>query len=720
VNFQARTLLPTLAALLIAGHAAAQPNARYAPPANRTHIGSSARPLTGPSTAAPGAVVVQFLRERGIEVSEATLVRTGDPAPAADALTVIRFEQRAGSLRVYGVSAKASLTARGELVHLVENFATSLPASVAASGVSETQALDTALRRLYPGQSMNVGPGRREGNSVVFERTPFFHAAPRVTRVAYRSEDGAIRGGLLVETWSQQGNQLDHTLVGPAGDVLFVEQRTNSDTYNVFGISPRVSAQEMQVNPAGAESPQGWLFPGSHRSIDIAGNNVRGYLDAKSNNRADDGGVTITDGNFITAADLTQAPSTAGNREVAVQNLFFYNNRVHDILYAHGFNEAAGNFQEDNFSNGGQAGDSVNAEAQDGRGLNNANFATPTDGSNPRMQMYLWSGVGDSQVVVSSGPVAGIYLAILADFGSSLRNPVSGEIVLVNDGNATGTGASATDGCTAPVNAVAGKIALVDRGFCDFVVKAANVQAAGAIGLIVANNRGGTDVVGMGGTDRTIKIPALMISQNDGATLRSTTGVQATLQLSPEAPLQIDSSLDTDVIYHEYGHGLTWRMIGGMSGPIAGALGEGSSDVVAMLINGDDRIGEYSATATGGIRRAPYGAYPNTYSDVLGDSVHADGEIFAAIMWRLRELLGGAAASATLLGDFVAAMNVIPATPSYEDMRTGLLATVGNDCAVWTAFANFGVGEGSSAVVTRSGVTITESFVVPAGVCTAP
>jgi hypothetical protein len=38
-----------------------------------------------------------------------------------------------------------------------------------------------------------------------------------------------------------------------------------------------------------------------------------------------------------------------------------------------------------------------------------------------------------------------------------------------------------------------------------------------------------------------------------------------------------DGDLDADIVFHEYGHGLTWRMIGGMSGPLAGAIGEGAS-----------------------------------------------------------------------------------------------------------------------------------------------
>lgn len=57
-----------------------------------------------------------------------------------------------------------------------------------------------------------------------------------------------------------------------------------------------------------------------------------------------------------------------------------------------GFDEPAGNFQEYNFGRGGQGGDAVQANSQDGSGTNNANFATPPDGSRPRMRMYYWTG----------------------------------------------------------------------------------------------------------------------------------------------------------------------------------------------------------------------------------------------------------------------------------------------------------------------------------------
>lgn len=89
------------------------------------------------------------------------------------------------------------------------------------------------------------------------------------------------------------------------------------------------------------------------------------------------------------------------------------------------------------------------------------------------------------------------------------------------------------DGCGAITNAdeVAGRIALVDRGTCNFTVKVKNAQVAGAAAVIVADNRLGP-LVSMGGDDTSITIPSVFISQPDGATLRGALpgGVTATLR----------------------------------------------------------------------------------------------------------------------------------------------------------------------------------------------
>lgn len=79
-------------------------------------------------------------------------------------------------------------------------------------------------------------------------------------------------------------------------------------------------------------------------------------------------------------------------RRGAVTQLFYTTNWFHDQLFALGFDPAAGNFQNNNFGGGGSGNDRVLADAQDGSGTNNANFATPNDGVSGRMQMFIFTG----------------------------------------------------------------------------------------------------------------------------------------------------------------------------------------------------------------------------------------------------------------------------------------------------------------------------------------
>jgi extracellular elastinolytic metalloproteinase len=325
--------------------------------------------------------------------------------------------------------------------------------------------------------------------------------------------------------------------------------------------------------------------------------------------------------------------------------------------------------------------------------------------------MYLWSGAGPTHEVKVNSPVNTTYGARGAEFGPALTTTgITGAVAA----------ASPADGCTAISPAVSGKVALIDRGNCDFILKAMNAQAAGATAVIVANNVGGTATFVMGGSNKRLRIPAVMISQNDGTSLRGLASPNVTARTKAVQPLQLDASLDSDIVFHEYGHGLSWRMIGGMSGPLAGALGEGTSDAIAMLVNGDPAIGEYSASSPNGIRRARYDAYPNTYGNVTGASVHDDGEIYAAIVWKMMELFGPSRRN-ELFRYVVDGMNYTPSTPAYEDMRDGILAavaagTVKSDCSmVWQAFAQYGVGVGAQGVATSSTtVSITPSSAVPA------
>lgn len=76
----------------------------------------------------------------------------------------------------------------------------------------------------------------------------------------------------------------------------------------------------------------------------------------------------------------------------SVTQLFYTSNVYHDLLHRLGFDEKAGNFEFNNNGAGGLGNDFAWLHAQDGSGNNNANFATPPDGQNPRMRMYIWNG----------------------------------------------------------------------------------------------------------------------------------------------------------------------------------------------------------------------------------------------------------------------------------------------------------------------------------------
>ena len=468
--------------------------------------GSALTALSAPSRAAPEAVIGGYLKGRGATAETVGSLRSVSTGKSARGITHVRMDQEFAGLPVIGSYVKAAINPRGELIHLIDRIAPISAKELKPATIGERQALYAALDRLHPNAPMDFRALGKTGNVATFAGGNFFYADPSVAAVAVPAGDGSMATGFLVETWTSKGNLLHHTLVSGDGQILNVELRTANDSYRVFVEDPDKGAQQVVNGPAPGSitaSPAGWLGSGSQTTINISGNNANAYLDTDANNRADPGGTVVTNGAFQTFANLAENPSTTTNREVAVQNLFYFNNFIHDRLYGLGFNEAAGNFQLDNFGRGGAGRDPVKAEAQDGSGTDNANFATPRDGRSPRMQMFLWTGAGATHEVVEGSDATE---AMGAQFGPALSTTgIAGAIQLVNDGVGT-----TSDACEAIVGSLSGKIALVDRGTCNFTVKVMNAQAAGAIGVIVANNVT-TSIFTMGGSERRIKIPSIMV-----------------------------------------------------------------------------------------------------------------------------------------------------------------------------------------------------------------
>lgn len=141
-------------------------------------------------------------------------------------------------------------------------------------------------------------------------------------------------------------------------------------------------------------SPNGWHTVGTTNYTTTRGNNTDTYLDDDNTNGPTGGDAARADGGatleFIFDLDITEDPNLY--KEAAITNTFYWTNLMHDVWYNYGFDEPSGNFQEENYAFAGIGTDYVFSEVQDGSGTCNANFGTPPDGGNPRMQMYLCNG----------------------------------------------------------------------------------------------------------------------------------------------------------------------------------------------------------------------------------------------------------------------------------------------------------------------------------------
>ncbi|HEX5858070.1 MAG TPA: PA domain-containing protein [Microbacterium sp.] len=160
-------------------------------------------------------------------------------------------------------------------------------------------------------------------------------------------------------------------------------------------------------------------------------------------------------------------------------------------------------------------------------------------------------GHGLPAEVSIDGPssAAGTYEAAGASFGPEpSEEGLAGNVVLVNDGSA-----NPTLGCDPLVGFPAGAIALIDRGSCTFVQKARNAQAAGAVAVVLVNDRAG-DPSEPSGNDASITIPVVQVSQADGQTIKS--GLPATGRVSHDpdsdyyTPLSLSGRFMTDPTAH--------------------------------------------------------------------------------------------------------------------------------------------------------------------------
>lgn len=530
------------------------------------------RSLTGVSTEGAEPIARGFLSQQrdlfGLSEAEVSQLRLTRSA-AADGLTYLRFQQTLKGLDVFEGQLRVTVDARGRVMEA--GAGEILPGL--DLDVTPTLSPEAAVRAAYlmlqvPLSGPLKASGESAGQGVKFENPRGAHLTPVSSELVVfplTSDRGALAYRLMVEMDGTGWYEI--LLNAHDGQLMFLHNLYRNASARVWKESPLKGSRSL------VELPAEWLS-----GAVTTGNNVDAYLDRDGNNQPDNPAVAgLRNGRAYNAdgvfdfpwGDRTNSESPLLRQPAAITNLFYFVNIAHDFYYGLGFDEAAGNFQTDNTDKGGKGGDAVRAEAQDGSTSNNANFATPPDGTAPRMQMGLFT------------------------YGSTL-------VTNFND------------------------------------------------------------------------------SSNDGM-----------------------------VVLHEYGHGVSNRLVGGgsstscLSGVQSGAMGEGWSDYFAATYFNNPIMGSYSSrNSFVGIRRSGYDRYPYTYEDLgnEGFEVHNDGEVWAATLWDIRRRLGPTLTDKLV----VAALRVTPCRPSMIAARDALLATDellnggANRAALWQVFAARGMGKSAS------------------------
>jgi hypothetical protein len=741
--------------------------------------------LTGPTAGTPLDIAVGYLEsnagELGLSMSDLTDFAVSDQYLSKhNGVTHVYLQQRLGGVEVVNGLFNVNVMSDGRILNYGNRFVANLADSVntQSATIEQEGAIASAARHL--------GLELDEGALRIVEA---FGGPP--LKISYDGA-GISRQEIPVElkylpladgsarlVWSLLIDQVDTPdfwnvfVDATTGEVLDKHNWTAyenraPDGYLVFA-TPRESPDDgpatTEVDPADPiASPFGWHdtngAPGAESTLTI-GNNVAAQTDVDADNTPGapdiqpDGGPSLE---FLFPADLGMQPS--GYQPAAVTNLFYWNNIMHDLTYQYGFDEPAGNFQVNNYGNGGLGGDPVQADAQDGSGTNNANFLTNPDGSaNIRMQMYVWIDGGpliNGRLTVNGGPAAGDYEAARGSWGGSLDPSTTADLELVSDG-----GGMPTQGCGPLVGFTPGNVALIDRGTCEFGTKALNAENAGAVGAIIVNDQqlpNGVIAMGAGVDGGSVTIPAIMIGNADGQTIRNELpGVNVTMQCPIGGcpvpnPINRDSDLDNGVIAHEYGHGISNRLTGGPSN--VGCLqhpeqaGEGWSDWWTLSLFPDPSDTGTTIRGVGnyvtfqpidglGIRNFPYttdiAVNPQTYADIGSTNIpHGVGEIWAEMLWEMYwnlvdrygfdpDLYTGTGGNNLAIQLVIDGMKLQNCTPTFVDARNAILAADvadnggANECEIWHAFAKRGLGFSASAGGIGVGDEV-EAFDLPPGV----
>lgn len=726
-------------------------------------------------------------------------------------ITNAYLSQRYKGVKIFNAVSSVGIK-NNKVFHFADKFETNISDNINAEkpSITPSQAVSKLANYLSLGNIGNLEVLEQKENKTLFSKGNVSQENISVEKIYFKHSDGTLKlaWNLNVLTldgkhwWSARIDAItgeildlnDWILTCNFGDSnhnhnknpnnnfnLFKASNFSSlvdgSQYNVFALpteSPNHGPRILVIEPADdLASPFGWHDDDGISEPDYTttqGNNVIAQDDADGNNGngyQPNGGTTL---NFDFTLDLTGQPSASLN--ASLTNLFYINNVVHDITYYYGFDEDSGNFQETHYTSSNFAGtqDPVIADGQDGSGINNANFGTPPDGFSPRMQMFLWESSNGHALNINGGSLDGGYVGIPAGFGGALsETSLTSDLVLSLDDD-SGASTDVYDACDIITNSanLVGKIAVINRGTCEFGDKLLAVQNAGAIGAIVITDNRPIGVMGEGVNGSSVTIPSIMINRDDGDAIIAALNNAEVINGSLTLPPRIDGNYDNGVIIHEYGHGISNRLTGGADradclvacterdedGDCIPAtnteqMGEGWSDWFALMLT--MKASDVGTTGRGiatfdteqpidgpGIRPFRYSidrslnplTYDDTNNAVSISAPHGVGSVWCTMLWDLTwayidkygfdsNVYSGTGGNNKVMQLVMDGMKLQVCQPGFVDGRDAILAADmalsggENQCMIWEVFAARGLGVNASQGSTLLRIDQVEDFNIP-------
>lgn len=353
------------------------------------------------------------------EISQLRLTRSS----SSDGLTYLRFQQTLRGIDVFEGQVRVTVDGRGRVMEagtgeILPGFDIDITPSL-----SPEAAVRAAYDMLQVPVSGALKVTEATERGVKFENPRGPHLTPVSSELVVfplTSDSGALAYRLIVE---MDGTGWYEILLNSSdGKLMFLHNLYRNASARVWKESPLKGSRSL------VDLPVSWLS-----GAVTTGNNVDAYLDRDGNNQPDNPAIAgLRNGRAFNAdgvfdfpwGDRTNSESPLLRQPAAVTNLFYFVNAAHDFYYGLGFDEAAGNFQTDNTDKGGKGGDAVRAEAQDGSTSNNANFATPPDGTAPRMQMGLFTY--GSSLATNFNDSSNDGMVVLHEYGHGVSNRLVG------------------------------------------------------------------------------------------------------------------------------------------------------------------------------------------------------------------------------------------------------------------------------------------------------